>query len=58
VDKEEKANYDIAHYDGSSPVDTASTDSVFSLSMNLIGIIMQTINYNDRLSSGMFFCNF
>jgi len=54
VDKEEKANYDIAINDGSSPVDTASTDSGFSLSMESYGINNATINYND-LSSGMFF---
>lgn len=54
VDKEEKANYDIAINDGSSPVDTASTDSGFTLSMESYAINNATINYND-LSSGMSF---
>ena len=52
VDKEEKANYDIAIEDGSSTMDTASTDNGFTLSMESYAINNATINYND-LSNGM-----
>ena len=54
VDKEEKANYDIAIEDGSSTEDTVSTDNGFTLSMESYAINNATINYND-LSSGMAF---
>ena len=54
VDKEEKANYDIAIEDGSSTEDTASNDNGFTLSMESYAINNATINYND-LSSGMAF---
>ena len=54
VDKEEKANYDIAIDDGSSTEDTASNDNGFTLSMESYAINNATINYND-LSSGMAF---
>ncbi|MBC8767158.1 AsmA family protein [Arenibacter sp. BSSL-BM3] len=54
VDKEEKANYDIAINDGSSSVDTSSTESGFTLSMESYAINNANIKYND-LSSGISF---
>lgn len=54
VDKDEKANYDIAIDDGTSTVDTSATDNGFTLSMESYTINNATINYND-LSSGMYF---
>ncbi|MCM4154108.1 AsmA family protein [Arenibacter sp. N53] len=54
VDKEERANYDIAINDGSSTVNASSTEGGFTLSMESYEINNAAIKYND-LSSGISF---